>query len=347
MSVGIYTHYAHCDQAYFAVRLADFLRDHGVDCSIYADNPPAKLRTGYDNSVMHKRRLPFTEWAEFAQTIVWTHVPRIEQITYAKRMGIRTVLVPMWQELQPPFKKAIRQADHLIALSTECRELYHAVYKFRNVTMIPFDAGLPVVKKDSNIDPKSVKLLLPWFDRNARCTQSDFLSHLAYLLPNMPEARLTVGISSSKFSPAIAQFFRRLSHKTQGRVVLRRNVPVTARPGLFAEHDLTIFPAECDNYGFCNLVSINSGTPVLTFAVPPQTDFVYPDANGVLVRTKVDYDENGVPHAAPRYELFAAALQTMIAEPEHINALNKKINYNLHSRRKSFDLGWQSILRLT
>lgn len=347
MSVGIYTHYAHCDQAYFALRLAGFLQDHGVDFSIYADNQPAKLKTGYDNLVVRKNKLPFTAWAEFAQTIIWTHVPRSEQITYARRMGATTIIVPMWQELTPPFRKAIRHADHVVATSTECRELYQSVYKFKNVSMVPFDAGLPVTKKDYKIDPKNIRLLLPWFDRNARCTQSEFLSHLEYLLLHMPEARLTVCISSSKFSPAIAKFFQRLGDRTNGRVVLRRNIPLRERPTLFAEHDLTIFPAECDNYGFCSLLSINCGTPVLTFAVSPQTDFIYPDANGVLVKTTVDYDENGVPHAAPRYELFAAALQTMIAEPEHIERLSKKINYNLNVRRKSFELGWRALLRMT
>lgn len=345
MSIGIYTHYAQCDQTYFALRLADFLRDRGVDFSIYADNQPAKLKCRYDNVVVYKTKQTFTSWAKGKSTIVWTHVPRIEQINYAKRNNISTVLVPMWQELNPPFRKAAKQAEHIVALSTECRELFHSVYKFRNVTLVPFDSGLPVTKKDGSINHRKIKLLLPWFDRNARCTQNAFLDYLAYLIERMPEAYLTVCISSSKFSPAVAKFFRRLGDKT-GRVNIQRSVPLGKRPGIFASHDLTIFPAECDNFGMCNLMSINCGTPVLTFAVSPQTDFVYPDANGLLVRTKIDFDENGVPHAAPDYEKFASALQTLIAEPFHIDNMNKKINYNLNSRRKSFELGWQSILRL-
>lgn len=345
MSIGIYTHYAQCDQTYFALRLADFLQNRGSDFSIYADNQPAKLKSRYDNRVVHKSKQSFTSWVKDKNAIVWTHIPRIEQINYAKRHNILTVLVPMWQELNPPFRKAAKQADHIVALSTECRELFHSVYKFRNVTLVPFDTGLPVMKKDGSINHRKIKLLLPWFDRNARCTQSVFLDHLAYLLTHIPEAYLTVCISSSKFSPAIAKFFQRLGEKT-GRVQLIRGIRPPDRPAVFAAHDLTIFPAECDNFGACNLMSINCGTPVITFAVSPQTDFVYPDANGVLVKTKIDFDENGVPHAAPDYERFADALQTLIAEPWHIDNMNKKINYNLNSRRKSFELGWQSILRL-
>ena len=345
MSIGIYTHYAQCDQAYFAIRLADFLRDRGVDFSIYADNQPAKVKARYDNVVVYKSKQNFTSWAKKQSIIVWTHIPRIEQINYAKRNGIMTVLVPMWQEISPPFRKAARQADHIVTLSTDARELFHSVYKFRNVTLIPFDAGLPITKKEGSINHRKIKLLLPWFDRNARCTQSSFLDYLAYLLTRMPEAYLTVCISSSKFSPAVAKFFQRLGEKT-GRVTLRRKVPLSERPALFAAHDLTVFPAECDNFGFCSLMSINCGTPVLTFAVSPQTDFVYPDANGILVKTKIDFDENGVPHAAPDYEKFSDVLQALVAEPHHIDNLNKKINYNLNSRRKSFELGWHSILRL-
>jgi hypothetical protein len=345
MSIGIYTHYAQCDQTYFALRLVDFLQSCGTDVSIYTDNQPAKIKSLYDNRVVYKNKQKFTSWAKGKSAIIWTQIPRVEQLNYVKRNGTLTVLVPMWQELNPPFRKAAKQADHLVALSTECRELFHSVYKFRNVTLVPFDAGLPVTKKEGNINHRKIKLLLPWFDRNARCTQSVFLDYLAYLIPRMPEAYLTVCISSSKFSPAVAKFFQRLGEKT-GRVNILRRVFPADRPALFASHDLTIFPAECDNFGLCNLMSINCGTPVVTFAVSPQTDFVYPDANGVLVKTKIDFDENGVPHAAPDYERFSDALQTLIAEPWHIDNMNKKINYNLNARRKSFELGWQSILRL-
>lgn len=346
MSVGIYTHYAQCDQTYLAVRLADFFRGQGVDFSIYTDNQPSRLKISYDNLVVHKNKQRYSDWVKKHDAVIWTHVPKIEQINIAKRHGAATVVAPMWQELNPPFKKAARQADHLIALSTESRELFHGVYKFRNVTLIPFDAGLPPTKKENAVNPRKIKLFLPWFDRNARCAQSYFLDRLEYLLTFMPEANLTVAISSSKFSPAIAKFFQRLGQRTDGRVVLKRNVPISARAGLYAAHDLTVFPAECDNYGLCNLMSICCGTPVLTLALAPQTDFVYPDANGVLVKTKVDYDEHGVPHATPDYDLFSDALQTLIAEPRHIDSMNKKINYNLNSRRKSFELGWQSVLRL-
>lgn len=346
MSVGIYTHYAQCDQTYFALRLADYLREQGVDYSIYTDNQPARLKTAYDNAVVHRNKQRYTDWVKTKTAVVWTHVPKVEQINCAKRYGVTTTLVPMWQELNPPFKKATRQADHLIALCTSARELFHDVYKFRNVTLIPFDAGLPITKKEATVDRKRIKLFLPWYDRNARCTQSGFLDRLATIITYMPETYLTVCISSSKFSPAVAKFFQRLGVKTGGRVTVKRNVELSARPALYAAHDLTILPAECDNYGICNLMSINCGTPVLTFAVSPQTDFVYPESNGVLVKTKIDFDENGVPHAIPNYDNFADTLQEIVSAPEYIDNLNRKINYNLNSRRKSFELGWQSILRL-
>jgi hypothetical protein len=345
MSIGIYTHYAQCDQAYLAVRLANFLRDSGESFSIYSDQAPAKLKTAYDNRVLHRKKIKYTDWSKKHTAIIWTHVPKVEQVAYARRNNILTVLAPMWQDLSPPFRKAVKNADHIVALSTECRDLYQNVYKFKNVSLIPFDTGLPVTKKENNANPRKIKIFLPWFDRNARCTQSDFLNYIEYLVDRMPEIYLTVAISSSKFSPAIAKFFRTMGERTD-RVEVVRNVKINERPSLYLSHDLTIFPAECDNYGLCNLTSITCGTPVLTFAVSPQTDFVYPDSNGVAVKTIVDYDENGVPHANPNYEKYAEALQTLIAEPWHIDSMSKKVNYNLNARRKSFELGWQSILRL-
>lgn len=346
MRVGIYTHYSYCDQAYFCVRLVDFLRTRGVDFDIYSENQPGKLGLPYDKIVQHRGTLKFTEWAKKQSVIVWTHIPKVEQINFAERHNCRTILVPMWQELATPFKKAIRRADILVALSKESQELFSDIYSFRHTLFVPYDAGLPLIRKSNPVDPKRVKIFLPWFDKNARCASSDFLSTIGYIVERMPDAQLTVGIMSSKFSPAIAKYFQTLSGRTDGRVQLIRNVPYAQRFSLYSNHDLTLFPAECDNYGFCLLSSINSGTPVLSLAVSPQIDFVYAEANGVLVKTKVDYDEYGVPHALPDYEKLAEILQTLVAEPWHIDRMNQKITYNLTARHSHFEQGWSSILQI-
>jgi hypothetical protein len=346
MQIGIYTHYAHCDQAYLAIRLFDFLQSYGASASLYSDEKPARIATAHDNAVQYRGKIKYTEWVKKCDAIVWTHVPKIEQVSYAKRHGKLIVIAPMWQELRLPFRKTMRQADHVIAMSAECRELYQSVYKFKNTTLIPFDSGLPVIRKELPVNGRRINLLLPWFDRNARCAQQPFLGHLHDLLMKMPEARLTVAITSSRFAPAIAKFFKRLEKRTNGRVALMRRVAFRDRPQLFLNHDLTLLPAECDNYGFCGLTSITCGTPILTFAVSPQIDFAYPDTNSVVIKTKVNYDEHGVAHADPDYARYFKALQILVAEPRHIDAMNKRINYNLNARRKSFETGWQSILRL-
>lgn len=346
MRVGIYTHYAHCDQTYLCIRLVDFLRTKGVDFDIYADNQPGRLGISYDSAVSYKNVIRFTDWAKKQSAIVWTHVPKLEQINYANRLGKLTVLAPMWQELVPPFRKALQRVDSVVAGTAECLELFRDVYHVKSAKFIPFDAGLPPTRKEAQVDVKNVKILLPWFDRNARCANSDFLGLLAYLFERMPDARLTVAISSSRFSPAIAKFFQSLGHKTGGRVKLLRNVSLAKRAALYADHDLTLYPAECDNYGVCGLTSINCGTPVVSFALSPQADFVYQDANGVLVKTKTDYDTNGVPHAVPDYFALMDTLQTLIAEPWHIDNLNKRITYNIVTRRKLFEQGWQSVLHI-
>ena len=346
MRIGIYTHYAHCDAAYLSLRLAEFLRKQGVEYTIYSDTPPAKLFVAQDSSVVHKRVCKYTQWARQCSAIIWTHPPKLEQLNYAKKMNVLTVIAPMWQDLVRPFRKVMKNADHVIALTTECRELFASVYKFKNVTLIPFDVGLPVIKKTAAVNERRIKILLPWFDRNARCANSQFLALLGYLLPKMPDAELTVAITSCRFAPCVAKFFQKLGQKTDSRVKLVRNVPLKNRPAMYTEHDLTLLPAECDNYGVCGLTSINCGTPILSFNLSPQNDYVYPNTNGMLVKTTIDYDDNGVPHAAPDYEELVTALQAFIAEPWHIDDLNKKINYNLAARRKSFELGWQTILRL-
>ncbi|NDD53125.1 glycosyltransferase family 1 protein [bacterium] len=346
MRVGIYTHYAHCDQAYFCIRLVELLRSRGVEFDIYADNAPGKLKIPYDSAVTYRQNVKFTDWVKKQTVVVWTQVPKIEQVNYANRMNKLTILVPMWQDLVPPYKKVMRRADYLVAMSAECKELYRDVFNIKTSVFIPYDAGLPVTRKESTVDPKNVRVFLPWFDRNARCANSDFLSSLAHLVEMMPNFELTAAIMSSRFSPGVAKFFQTLNNKTAGRVKLLRNIPFYRRTTLYGAYDLTLFPAECDNYGFCGLTSVNCGTPVLSFAVSPQLDYIYPNENGVLVRTKSDYDENGVPHAVPDYAALTEVLQALIDEPRLIDNLSKKVSYNLLQRRKAFEGGWTKLLNL-
>lgn len=344
MCVGIYTHYAHCDQAYLAVRLAEFLRSIGTSFDIYSDNSPGRLRLPFDNSVKCRGKMRFTDWARGKSAILWTHVPRVEQIDYARRHGAKTLVAPMWQELMPPFKKTLKRADNVIALSAATRELFIDIYRLPNVALIPFDTGVPVTRKEAPVNARNIKLFLPWFDRNARCAHSDFLGVLSYLIERMPEAHLTVGVNSSRFGPAAARFFQRLGARTENRVRLVRNTSLVGRLALFRAADLTVWPAECDNYGYCGLTSLAAGTPVLSLAVPPQLEYVYQDVNGLLIKTKTDYDDNGVPHATPDYALFSAALQELIAEPLLITTMQKKVSINLIARRAAFERGWHALL---
>jgi hypothetical protein len=346
MCIGIYTHYAHCDQAYLAVRLAALFRALGAPFDIYSDHPPGRLRLPYDRYVRHRSVERYTDWVRRQRVIIWTHVPRVEQVNYASRRGVVTIIAPMWQELVPPFRKVLKRADRVVAMSTECRDLFVDVYKMNHVSMLPFDAGIPFSRKHTPVNPRHIKLFLPWFDRNARCATSEFLGMLGYLLERMEEPRLTVAVNSSRFGPAVARFFTRLGARTDGRVTLVRNVPLFKRQHLYANADLTLWPGECDNYGLCGLTSLASGTPVLSLAAPPQTDYLWQDVNSALVKTKVEYDDNGVPHAIPDYARFVAALQMLVAEPHHINVLQKKVAYNLFSRKEAFEGGWRKLLDL-
>ena len=344
MRVGIYTHYAHCDATYLAIRIAGLLHNLGIEFDFYAPDHPGKLGVPYDRAVVTREISTYTEWAKKHKIIIWTHVPTIEQISFARRRGIKTVVAPMWQELIPPFKKAIKRADAVISLFAECYTLFTDIYKIKSTQLIPFDTGLPIIKKTGIINERKIRLLLPWFDRNARCAGGLFLDNLRFLIERMPEAYLTVAFTPSRFAPSIAQFFKNMQRRNPERITLIRGVAISDRHKLFSEHDLTIFPAECDNYGMCGLLSLTAGTPVISTAISPQIDFLYPDSNCALVSTKIDYDENGVVHALPDYGKFARALQEMIAEPRLIQKLNQKTNYDLNTRRKAFEMSWTNVL---
>lgn len=344
MRVGIYTHYAQCDQAYFAIRLCDLLQKLGIEFEIYSDKPPGKLGISYDKRIVTRKKMTFTAWAKTKKVVIWTQIPRSEAIAYCKRYGIRTILVPMWQDLVPPFRKALRAADCVVAMSAECHMLFRDIYKVRNCVLLPFDTGMAPVKKSKGVNPRKIRILLPWFDRNAKCTGGQFISVIKSLMRHMEEAYLTVAITPSHFSPAIVKFFLTLQKSCPGRVSILRGVPYNKRAELYAAHDLSLIPAECDNYGICALTSITMGTPVIAAAIAPQTDFLFQENNAALVDTKMDYDENGVVHALPEYEKFGFVLQHLITSPHLINSMSQKTNYNLNTRQHHFETGWATLI---
>jgi glycosyltransferase involved in cell wall biosynthesis len=344
MNVGIYTKYTHGDEAYLAARLVAFVQQNGASPAVYSSTPPARLGFSFDRQVADKSTQKYTDWLVGKHVVIWTHVPPIEQLICARKRGLMTVIAPMWQELRPPFRRTLKAADYLVAFSLEARDLYKAIFKFKNVVLVPFDSGIPPFRKNS-VSEKETKIFLPWFDANARCSQSEFLTEIKNLLVNFSQVYLTVAISSSRFSPAACKFFRGLAKQT-GRLSLVRNVKPAHRPALYMRNDLTIFPAECDNYGLCSLTSIACGTPVVSFGVAPQTDFIYPSSNGVLVKTKIDYDENGVPFARPNYSKYFIAVQELLSDTKYLENMQSRITYNMSARKKSFELGWYALAGL-
>lgn len=348
MNIGICTHYAHTDQAYFSIRLARFFEALGCCVNIFSMRRPQRLGMPEDYSPRqnYRQKTRFTDWVRRQDKVIWTFVPQVEQITFAQRCNRTAVVVPMWHDLRPPFKRALKRADSVIALTKEAHDLFSTIHKFKNSLYIPFTPADPPIRKSEPVDPKNVKVFIPWFDYNAICANSDFLDHLSYLLERMPDASVTAAVTSSKFLPAIARRFTTINKLTGGRFTILRSVPLAARAQLFAENDLTLFPAECDNFGFCSLSSIYCGTPVLSFGLPPQTDFIQQEVNGFLVKTKIDYDVHGVPYAVPNYGKLMAMLQALISEPWHIDRMNQKIMRNQHVRQNYFMRGWKSILNI-
>ncbi len=349
MTVGIYTRYGHHEACYAALRLAELVEQLGQEVTVFADDPKHRhvqvcpIRD--KEAVWASPRKKFTDWARGCSSVIWTHVPPLEQVSWVTKADKRAILLPAWYELRSQHRRAFRAATTVLSPARAVTSLLQRRWGLRNCSTAPWDPGLPLSIKHSLAASTGLKLFVPchlrpdWAVGN---TGEAFWELLLKLVAAREDLQLSVSyVPSSPMASAIRKLEAgRLKTK---RITLYKQPSRREQPLLYANHDLTIWPAIGENTGHVGLVSLAMGTPVVAFSNSLICEFLN-DKNAVLVPALLSQTPLGATSPIPEYEAFAEALEYVLARRERVLALQPHVSFNMTHRRSAFHAGWAAAL---
>lgn len=337
MPLGIYTKYRHCEATVAALRLANWAEGVGHIVSLFsATEHPVQLSSRWDREVAANRGRRYTDWAVENTTVIWTHCPIPEQILWAKKKGIRTGLLCLWNELREADYKAYEAADFILAPSQIAGQYVTQALKVGATCIIPWDTGYPLTKKDPRVFNGYVSVLLPLFDYEPYDIEATALEVVGRGLHRFPCMSLTVVYNASKTAPFAISRIRQFRRYFGERVQLGSSIPLCDRPMVFASHDLTFWPVCRGNTGMTGLTSLTMGTPVLAFQMPPFDEFLTA-SNSFLVSSDICRGDLGIPRLEPDYNAMEQGLYDALDHPERLQALQQNVLSGLLHRRKGFE----------
>lgn len=289
----------------------------------------------WDAVARRAQQSTFTSWAAEQDLVLWTHCPHIEQLRWCNQQNIRTVIFCLWHELEIEQQATYREATFTLSPSCEAARLLQIRWRVARSIGVPWELGLPLVRKDPRPRNGPRRLLLPLFDGIARRVEMTTLDVLDRVLATYSDTTITVACSSSTLGYHAYHRLRQLACKYRSRVYVQRGVLPCRRPVLFQEHDLTVWPTHAENSGHWGLMSLSQGTPLACFQFSPLGEFVH-EENAILHRCCEDRGVLGVPVCQPDYAGFDAALQASLKNPDYLRTLQQTVHVGLDQRRAAF-----------
>lgn len=341
--VGIVTRYYQHEAAYLALRIADWFHFRGHDVSLLATEAnPTALGSSWDQNVSFCPPRYFTAWSSHANVLIWTHAPFPEQVTWASRNKIRTIVVPLWQELRSEDRKALRKADFVVSPTTAAAAMLQERWNLSNVRVAPWCPGLPVTQKQSLRDEYWLHVAVSLLDIYDPEILEPYIASLASVIDNTTWLRVTLLYLPSRLFPRTKRRLQNLAKKYSGQLVLKPKPRVLDQPLIMQQNDLAVCPTWAENSGRVCLMALAAGTPVITYRHPVPDEFVTLD-NGVRMPADLYPNNLGVPVVLPDYDYFAQVLTGLDGVPGRTLAkqLQAGTHVGLVSRSSVFDGTWR------
>lgn len=270
--IGICTRYDRDETSFVATILADWLDARGVDVSLFPVivDKPAKQGTTWDRYLAVAGVVPFTEWAEQLDTVVWTLPPTYEQQKWLQAEGIRSiVLFDKDLASSKTNRKVYQRADMLLATNTaEAAACCHTAPTVP-AAYLPLVPNSPTYKK-AKVAAKPV-VLLPIFDDDVRRQGKQlftFLSKGMEIYHDKIELRVILSGSRNLLPPAHRRILSRWRQRYRS-VSLTTCRDIRWRELQYQKADVMLWPSLVEKAMLRGLQAYCCGVPVVTYAVEP------------------------------------------------------------------------------
>ena len=289
----------------------------------------------WDRRLTFPHKTGFNTWAYGRLCIVWTAMPPLTQLRWVKELQRKTVVLPLWGELQPCDLQVLQTCDVVLCGSSALRQ-YLVTGGADNTRLLLWDNGQPFFTKQP--PPRArrpLSIILPLWGNYARRTELTAIRLLQRLLLRFPNALATVVVSSGTLGLPAHISLERLRKKSAGRLRVRRAVPPSERHRLLASHDIALCPYHSDNLNTVISGAITAGTPVACFRLAANTDFVSEDT-AVFVDCEAQLPEVQSPVAAEAYEQLDELLYYALRDEDWLREKQRTVTYGREQRRAAF-----------
>lgn len=346
MHVGIITRYKQHEATLAAIRMAEWVRAYGADITMVTYDKPGRnpVNAYWDANIKRLPQGAFPKWSSPFTSIVWTHEPSIDEITWAHYKQVLTAIVAPWDELSSEFDQVFQLCTAIIAPSMLAGEFFLS-RGFAHTLPVPWDPGLPLTQKPDEYEPgKRLKVLLPLHDSQTSRVRPDTVKVLTKVLRTCTWVDLTILGTASKLRGKLRYQIRQLERAVPGRVTHVPDPGGERRWLIYAKHDLTIWLSTIETFGLPGLISLAMGTPVIGYGAPTISEILAPSRSRRMPG-RVLLNAEGVPHFIPNLDRTEEHLLALLADRDEIQRMATNTNTGYRRRSESFDNIWPFILK--
>ena len=343
MSVGIIAPYTWDEPTRLAIAAAEHFIDRGLQVSWLATQwQSAGIHNYWDRRVRPLHRASPAGWLEGRTHVIWfeDHPRWLSSLKRSKVRNIRVVLphrmVEENWECLPYYHKAVLPCD----MGREEVDRIGVDY----VTS-PWDVPVRFVKRgqDWSRPAEASTLLIPLSGRAAAHYGPSLFYALQLLLQQLVGLTVTV-VYTRQWKRGPLDALRELQEHCPKRVTVIRKPDYHAQLHAYLAHDWTLWLPSRDSSAIVPLESLAHGSPVISFDVPPVTQFVQDGVHGAILPCQLTGEY--FPEVQFRMETLYQGLHSLLRDRDriflrHMETLDWA---EREERRKAFIAVWAELL---
>lgn len=346
--LGVYGRYYQSELTQASLVLADTALDSGIPTTVAAKHACNREVTPYwDARVVNcHKQMPFFVWSDKCSRIIWTEIPPSYELLPVKDDGIENWLLVNWEALRPEDYRAVMHFDKLL-VPFRCvgqSLLKHWGLKTGSYVSLPWIARLPICKHSCLRAHPNVKVLFPLYDSQPQRADQAVFTLMERVLADVKQAYVTVAVGH-RWSLSSRSILKQLSKRFGKRFIVVKLPTQAERLALFADSDLTVWASRFESFGHVGLQSIFMGTPVISWDMRPQNEFLVGWKNSVLVSCKTKDNWLGVPEVTSGYEEFGDTLISTLRDKALLAKMKQHTDHGLEARVAQFEEGWKELIK--
>ena len=339
--IGICTRYRKADCTLAAFSIARHLDAQGRPFAFNCfDRRACCVDPAYDNRV---HRQSFSKWSAHLEQAIWTSPVDTYFVEAARKRKLHTTLYTSWDQLGMYDNNAISAYTHVLVPSLLQAIQLRDKFNTKNVAVLPYDSGLPITYKQSNVSPGEIHLFISLYGAQLRRVPLSAIIMLSEIVRDMPNVHVTIACSKG-LALYTKQELATFEHMYGKRWNVLHDCPWYKQAVLMGDHDLVVWPTQMDGLGIVGSTALSVGTPVIAWDAPPMNEFLSAGRNAILVSCEVTYNWLGMPVVKPNYVEFDRTLRWLLHEPSALNTLRKYTAERLTTRRQDYEKGWNVVL---